>query len=242
MAASTVKINGKNMKTVAHRGVSGLERENTSLAFTAAGSRENYYGIETDVHRTADGKYVCIHDSNTKRVSGVDMDVEKSTLEQLQSVRLYDMDGSTDRADLCVPTLQDYIKICRKYGKVSVLELKTPFEAEHVREIARIIRDLGHLDMTIFISFHRQDLIYLREYLPDQPAQFLTGEWNEDVKAFLLEYDLDIDICWPHLSKEAFDEIKACGKKVNVWTVDDKEKGEEFAGWGVDYLTTNILE
>lgn len=242
MAASTIKIDSKNMKTVAHRGVSGLERENTNLAFTAAGSREKYYGIETDVHRTADGRYVCIHDSNTARVSGVDMNVESSTLEQLQSIRLYDTDGSTDRADLRVPTLQDYIKICHKYGKVSVLELKTPFEAEHVREIADIIRDLGHLDMTVFISFHRQDLVYLREYLPDQPAQFLTGDWNEDIKSFLLKYGFDIDICWPHLSKEAFEEMKACGIKVNVWTVDEKEKAEEFAEWGVDYLTTNIIE
>ena len=239
---NTVKINAKNIKTVAHRGASGLERENTALAFTAAGSREKYFGIETDVHRTADGRYVCIHDSNTKRVSGIDMDVEASTLEQLQSIRLTDMDGTADRADLRIPTLQDYIKICRDYGKVSVLELKTPFEAEHVREIVDIIRDMGHLDMTIFISFHRQDLVYLREYMPDQPAQLLTGEWNDEVKAFVTKHDLDIDICYSALSKEKFDDIKAAGKKVNIWTVDDKDTGEKFAEWGADYLTTNILE
>jgi len=238
----TVKIDSKNMKMVAHRGVSGLERENTALAFTAAGSREKYYGIETDVHMTADGKYVCIHDSNTNRVSGVDMDVETSTLEQLQSIKLMDNDGTTDRADLRIPTLQDYIKICRDYGKVSVLELKTPFEKENIGEIIDIIRDMGHLDMTIFISFYRQDLVYLREYLPDQPAQFLTCDWNDDIKSFLMEYNLDIDICYPALSKEKFDDIKAAGKKINIWTVDDKDMGEKFADWGADYLTTNILE
>ena len=107
---TTVKINSKNTKTVAHRGVSGLERENTNQAFIAAGNREKYYGIETDVHRTADGKYVCIHDSNTARVSGVDMNVEQSTLDRLQSVLLYDTDG-TPRNDLRIPTLQDYINI-----------------------------------------------------------------------------------------------------------------------------------
>lgn len=239
---STIKINSKNTKTVAHRGLSGLERENTNPAFIAAGNREKYYGIETDVHRTADGKYVCIHDSNTARVSGVDMDVEGSTLEQLQSIRLFDMDGSTDRADLRIPTLKDYINICQKYGKVSVLELKTPFEAEHVREIVDIIHDMGHLDMTVFISFHRQDLIYLREYLPDQPAQYLCGEWNDDVKEFVNKYDLDIDICYPPLTKEVFDDIKSAKKKINVWTVDDKTKGEQLSEWGVDYITTNILE
>lgn len=239
---NTIKIDSKNMKMVAHQGLFGLERGNSNQAFTAAGNREKYFGIETDVHRTADGKYVCIHDSNTKGVSGVDMDVEASTLEQLQSIRLMDNDGTTDRADLRIPTLQDYIKICRDYGKVSVLELKTPFEKEHIGEIIDIIRGMGHLDMTIFISFYRQDLVYLREYLPDQPAQFLTGEWNDDIKAFLKEYDLDIDICYPPLTKEKFDDIKAAGKKINIWTVDDKDMGEKFADWGADYLTTNILE
>ncbi len=238
---TTVKINSKNTKMVAHRGVSGLERENTNQAFIAAGNREKYYGIETDVHRTADGKYVCIHDSNTARVSGVDTDVEKSTLSELQSVLLYDMDGEK-RADLRVPTLQDYIYICHRYGKVSVLELKTPFEREHIKEIIDIIKDLDHLDMTVFISFHRQDLVYLREFLPDQPAQLLTGEWNEDVKEFVNKYDLDIDICYPPLTKEVFDSIKAAGKKLNIWTVDDKALGEKFADWGADYITTNILE
>ena len=226
---------------VAHRGLSGLERENTALAFTAAGNREKYYGIETDVHRTADGKYVCIHDSNTARVSGVDMNVESSTQAELQSVLLYDTDGR-QRADLRVPTLRDYINICHKYGKVSVLELKTPFEKEHIGEIIDIIRDLGHLDMTVFISFHRQDLVYLREYLPNQPAQYLCGEWNDDVKAFVKQYDLDLDICYPPLSKEVFDDIKSTGIELNIWTVDDKELGEKFAEWGADYITTNILE
>ena len=46
-----------NIKTVAHRGLSGLERENTNVAFVAAGQR-SYFGVETDVYRTLDGKYV----------------------------------------------------------------------------------------------------------------------------------------------------------------------------------------
>ena len=64
----TIKIEKKNTLMVAHRGVSGLEKENTLAAFVAAGNR-SYYGVETDVHRTADGKYVVIHDSDTARVS-----------------------------------------------------------------------------------------------------------------------------------------------------------------------------
>ena len=61
MLKDTLRLNNPDMKMVAHRGLSGLELENTAAAFVAAGNR-SYYGIETDVHRTADGKFVVIHE------------------------------------------------------------------------------------------------------------------------------------------------------------------------------------
>ena len=69
----TKKINDrKNTLIVAHRGVSGIEPENTISAFIAAANR-SYFGIETDVHKTADGKFILTHDDNAKRVSGEDV-------------------------------------------------------------------------------------------------------------------------------------------------------------------------
>lgn len=52
----TIKMNSRSVRMIAHRGVSGLERENTCAAFVAAGNR-SYFGIETDVYQTADGNY-----------------------------------------------------------------------------------------------------------------------------------------------------------------------------------------
>ena len=69
----TVKLQNKgNCEMIAHRGVSGIELENTCAAFVAAGNR-SYFGIETDVHRTADGQYVIIHDDTTTRVTGQEL-------------------------------------------------------------------------------------------------------------------------------------------------------------------------
>jgi glycerophosphoryl diester phosphodiesterase len=240
--ANTVKINSGNTKMVAHQGLFGLERGNTNLAFVAAGNREKYFGIETDVHRTADGKYVCIHDSNTVSVSGVDMDVESSTFDELRSVRLKDVIGIPGRVDVRIPSLEEYIGICHYYGKVSVLELKTPFTPEQVKEIIDIIDGLGHLQDTIFISFHKCDIEAVRQYLPDHRAQFLTCAWNDDVKQFVTDMKCDIDICYPPLTKEAFDEMKAMGLEVNIWTVDDPALAEKYVSWGADYITSNILE
>ena len=76
---NTIKINSKRTKIIAHRGVSGLECKNTNAAFIAAGNR-SYFGIETDVHVTADEKFAIIHDDNTKRVSNIDMDIHHESV------------------------------------------------------------------------------------------------------------------------------------------------------------------
>ena len=83
---NTVKIDKKNCLLIAHRGVSGLERENTCAAFVAAGVK-TYYGIETDVHVTADGKYVIFHDDDLRRVAGLETNVEKSTSAPISACR-----------------------------------------------------------------------------------------------------------------------------------------------------------
>ena len=81
---NTIKIDSGKVLMVAHRGVSGIEKENTCSAFVAAGNR-SYFGIETDVHRTRDGKFVCIHDDTTGRVAIDNLKVEASTIDTLRS-------------------------------------------------------------------------------------------------------------------------------------------------------------
>ena len=121
----TIKLPSSNTKIIAHRGLSGIERENTLAAFIAAGNR-SYFGVETDIHRTADGKYAVIHDDDTRRVAGDYLRVEYSSLTCLRALTLADMDGRK-RPDLIIPTLEEYVSVCKKYGKTCVLELKNTF-------------------------------------------------------------------------------------------------------------------
>ena len=117
---NTITIDSKNVQMIAHRGVSGIEMENTAAAFVAAGNR-SYFGIETDVHVTKDGKIAVIHDDNTLRVSGIDRIVEETTLEELQTIPLYNKAEGCFRTDLKIPVLADYISICKRYDKKAVL-------------------------------------------------------------------------------------------------------------------------
>lgn len=238
---NTIKIDKKGVQLVAHRGCSALEQENTHAAFVAAGNR-SYFGVETDVHKTVDGKYVVIHDDTTARVAIDSLVVEESTYDTLRGLLLQQKDGVKGRTDIRIPSLQEYIEICKHYEKVCVLELKNHFEKEAVWEICSIIEELGYMEQVIFISFDYENLVYLREKYPTQPAQFLEFKAPDDLIEKLKAHNLDLDIKHTLLTKELVDACHAEGIKVNCWTVDTVEDADKLIGWGVDFITTNILE
>lgn len=238
---NTVKFDKKETKIVAHRGLSGIEKENTNAAFVAAGNR-SYYGIETDVHKTLDGKYVVFHDDTTGRVAIDDMEVEKTTFDCLRNLLLTDIDGKKGRTDIRIPTLQEYISICKKYEKVAVLELKNAFSEEEIYEIVDIIKSLDYLPNVIFISFCLENLVFLRKKYPEQAAQFLIDDYEDWLLDTLKEHNLDLDIKYTSLNADNMKELHDAGIKVNCWTCDDPEAGEKLASLGIDYITSNILE
>lgn len=239
----TIKIPHKgDCKIIAHRGVSGLERENTCAAFVAAGNR-TYFGVETDIYRTADGKFAVCHDGNLKRVGGVDIACETSTLAELRAVTLFDTDGVTRRADLVVPELWEYIAICKKYDKHPVLELKSQFTDEEAAAIVEIIRGYDYLDKVIFISFIKEDLLAIRRACPEAVCQYLPAENKpEEILAFCVGNRIDLDAYHVALTREIVEIAHSHGLLVNCWTVDTVEAAERVLAMGVDFITTNILE
>ena len=236
----TIHVNLPGVKMVAHRGVSGLERENTCAAFVAAGNR-SYFGVETDIHRTADGRYIVFHDDNLTRLLGAARVVEEMRFDALRALRLTHLDGNA-RGDLLLPTLEEYVHICKKYDKDCVLEIKNHFEPEDIDNVIAIIRGIGWLERTIFISFDLPNMICIRERLPQQRAQYLVSTFGDDLLDILTGHHLDLDIKYSSLSAE---QVRACheaGIQVNVWTVNEAVDAERLAGYGVDFITSNILE
>lgn len=240
----TIKIKNKGVKIVAHRGLSGIECENTNAAFVAAGNR-SYFGIETDIHVSKDGKLVVIHDDKTSRVAKEELIVEECTLDELRTIRLYDTPRAKadfTRSDLCMPELCEYIRICKRYNKKAVLELKNRFETEDIKKVIAEIKSQKYLDNVIFISFSWDNMVDIRNLLPNQKAQFLISNWEDDLIERLKAHNLDLDIYYKSLSKDKVKLLHKNGIEVNCWTVDDAADAKKLISWGVDYITSNILE
>lgn len=239
---NTLRLHDARVKMIAHRGLSGLETENTCAAFVAAGNR-SFFGIETDVHRTRDGQFIIIHDDTTGRVAGQDLPVEDTDFSVLRTLRLKDRDGDDARADLMLPSLAEYIRVCRRYEKTAVLELKNHMEDGDIADMIEIIQTEGYLQNTIFISFDLPNLICVRRMSPRQRAQYLIeNSVPEDLMDTLNKYRLDLDIDYHLLTPDLVNEVHAAGHEVNVWTVNSLDTACRLVSWGVDYITSNIIE
>ena len=237
----TIKLNKKNVLMIAHRGLCGFERENTIPAFVAAGNH-SYYGCECDIHKTKDGHYVVIHDSDTLRVAGTSLIVENATLEEIKQVELLGLFDGVKQTSLRIPTLQEYILCCKRYQKKCIIEFKGEFNKESVFEVIEIIKSLEYLNECIFISFYFNNLVYVLEYDQTLPCQLLLTELFPEAIDAIQQYRMDIDINFHNITKEQVEFIHSLGLKVNVWTVNSLEDGERMVEYGVDYITTNILE
>lgn len=233
---------------IGHMGLAGLECENTNASFVAAGNR-SYFGIEADVHMTADGKFVIIHDDNTKRVSGVDSVIKECTYEELKEIRLYDLrrgpyakETRAVRSDLTIPLLSEYIKICKKYSKKAVLELKDHMTTGQILEMIKEIAKNDYLREMIFISFNWENLAVIQSIRPEPRIQFLTYSCDDALIEKLKQNKIDLDIEYSNVTLDLVQKLHKNQIEINCWTCDDKMSGEELTEYGVDYLTTNILE
>ncbi len=240
---NTIHIDKKQARMIAHRGVSGLETENTCAAFVSAGNR-SHFGIETDVHVTADGEFVVIHDDTATRVAGEDVVIEETTLAALKEIVLFDKDGTKRRGDLRIPTVEEYIAICRKYEKTPILELKNRFSKEDIVRLCDRIAAMDYLKNVVFISFVYENLLDIKALYPDQTAQFLTID-RPDMDWLigeLADKGIDMDVQWGAVNAAFMAKCKAAGLKVNCWTVDHPDDAARLIDLGVDFITSNILE
>jgi len=237
----TIKFNKKNIKMIAHRGLSGLERENTMAAFIAAGNR-SYYGIECDVRKTADGVFVIMHDANTNRVANVNKVISETNYKDLKKIELNRLIDESSANYLKIPTFIEYLDSCLKYRKQAIIEFKTVLTDDDIDKILEIIKSRNYLKEVTFISFHLDNLINFRKKDKTVKMHYLRDSYDEEVLKALNEYNLDLSINYHNLTKEIVNEVQNFNHKVGCWTVNDPINAERLTSWKVDYITSDILE
>lgn len=238
---NTIKIASGSTRLIAHRGVSGLETENTMAAFIASVNR-SYYASECDVHLTKDGVMVISHDGTIARVSNYKDVIANHTYHSLSSKCLNDVNTKEERLDLRVPTLRDVLYLHQRYEKNLVIELKDPWDERELEAFHQLLDDAAMLPHVTVISFLKQDLLDMRELDATLPLSLLTGADASKDLADCYAHNLGLDIHHSGVTASLVKDFHDHGLTVNCWTVNDPVRASELIALGVDFITTNILE
>lgn len=154
----------------AHRGYhfEVMHPENSLAAFRSA--VEAGYGVELDVHLTADGQVVVVHDDSLLRTTGDRRQVSDVTIAELRTLRL---EGTAEQ----IPTLAEVLDVVR--GRVPVLvEIKNDGPAGPLEvEVAHELR--AYRGQVAVMSFDPLSLGELAKLAPGIPRGQITGLFAE---------------------------------------------------------------
>ncbi len=158
---------------MAHRGNQVACPENTLAAFRRA-LADGADIIETDLHVTADGVFVCIHDATVDRTTDGTGAVAEMTLAQIKALSA--SYGRPEFASERVPTLAELCQITPPDVALA-LELKTDrfLEPEVCRRLADELTTHGVRERTVVLSFHLPRVHAVSAVAPDIPAGFITA-------------------------------------------------------------------
>ena len=225
---------------VAHMGYHASYPENTIPSFKAAGEL-GMWGIETDLQQTADGKFVCIHDFTLDRTTNGTGNVADKTLAEIRALHI------KDHPELQVPTLEEYLGVCKAYGCVPVPEIKqVRITPDGIAPIIQAIKDAGLYNKCILIG-SQWTAASVRDADKHIPyiGVFQHGAYSdyEPGITFMKQFDR----CGVALEKSGTitsDMIKEChaaNMPVIVFVVDDKDQAFDWFALGADMVTTNLV-
>ena len=166
----------------AHRGLHNTARgipENSMKAFQEAVA--GGYGIELDVQLSKDEIPVVFHDSNLRRMCGVDANVSSLSLDELKRLSL---GGTQER----IPTFQEFLEMVD--GRVPlIVEIKMEKRNDRIpEEVNRLLEK--YQGPYCIESFHPSALIWYRKHRPDVVRGQLCTNFNKENKNCSLPYFL----------------------------------------------------
>jgi len=214
-----------SLLTVGHRGVMGVEPENTLRSFVRA-EREGLDVIELDLHLSKDGALVVMHDADVARTTDGTGPIAEHTLAELRELDA----GEGER----IPLFEEVVDAVR-----------APLQAEikdraAARVLAAAIEERGLHERVTVISFHDEALAEIRCLLPRTPLVVVAGhstpsapERAEVLGAHMISCEL------PHLDEDTVARARAAGLQVISWTVNTAEDLARVRELGLDGVVTD---
>ena len=230
------------IKFIGHRGMPYDAPENSTPAFQLAGSsKAAFWGCETDVRQTKDGIWVCMHDDTIDRTTNGTGKVSELTLAQIQSYKIDTGNNLSfwDKTTLIVPTLEEYLRVCRNAKVIPVIELKAATKAADYDSFMSVIKKMGFESKAVVLSDY-VNLVELRKR--SEVINFhlaTTGISTTTINQAIALRNCAITAQNTTLTQALVEQAHESGLEVSTWTVNDIPSTELATGYGVDYITTD---
>jgi glycerophosphoryl diester phosphodiesterase len=230
-------MTAENFMVIAHRGASSYAPENTLAAFDLAlqmGARH----IELDVHLSADGHIVVIHDDTLDRTTSGSGRIAAQTLAKLRQLDA----GSWFRPEFAGERIPTFVEVLERYaGRAHLhVEIKgsTPSLSERTVEA---IRRRGMSGMVTITSFQKARLEEIRACAPELPTGWLVREEIDVVIPQSRAMGL-VQLCprAPTVTPEMVRRLHAEGFVVRAWGVASELLMEQVVQAGADGMTVNF--
>ena len=234
------------LKYAAHRGRRYEAPENTIPSFTLAGS-SGVWGVETDIRTSSDGVFYCLHDDDVSSMTDGTGSIASLTSAQINALTINKGSHVSEYENLKIPTMEEYLTVCKKYGSVPVIEIKQIVggSSGFLNFINLIKKTVGLKSAIILcntvavieaIRVHTNDLICL--LLCGSTANLATA------KASISEH-VNVGIAVENdnagLTKDFIQTCNQDGILVNVWIVNDIANAENLSSNGVSFITSDYL-
>jgi glycerophosphoryl diester phosphodiesterase len=236
----------------AHRGGAALWPENSLLAFRQALALGVDF-LETDVHLTADGEVIVLHDPTLDRTTTATGPVAERRLADLASVRLRATDGAATAEP--VPTLVqllDVLEAPRGAGRHVRLLLEIKVDASRRAypdiedKVLAPIRARGLASRVLIMAFQPDTLRRVRALDPTIPTMLLLNRARMEREGIAVAVQEARDVRASHLGIDhrAIDRgVVAAARAANLglaaWTVNAEPDMRRMIGLGADVLITD---
>jgi glycerophosphoryl diester phosphodiesterase len=155
-----------NFLTIGHRGVMGVEPENTLRSFVAA-ERAGLDLIELDLHLSKDGALVVMHDAEVDRTTDGAGPIAEKTLAELRALDA----GRGER----VPTFEEVLDAVRSPLQAEIKDVAA------ARALAEVMRRRDLVARVEVISFHDEALAEIARLVPGVRTALVASRYGLDV-------------------------------------------------------------
>jgi len=237
----------RSPRIAAHRGGAAIWPENSLLAFRSA-TALGVDVLELDLHLTADGQVVVVHDPTLDRTTTGTGPVGARSLLDLQGIRLRARDGTvtTER----IPLLSDVLDLAVPLRVELMPEIKTGPGGQRYagieEKVVALVQSRGLVERTTVQAFQAEAVRRVRQLEPALRTMLVAGRGQlegapatEAVRWAKAADATDLGLDHRVIDRALVDAVRAGGLRLSAWTVNTEADMRRLIELGVDVIMTD---